>query len=66
VTVKHCECGTKYAPQIAVVRIPNTFQAMAYVVVCLGGCHRESVGLSEAQAIESWNASFPHREGGKQ
>jgi hypothetical protein len=56
--LKKCECNTKYAPQVTIVRIPQTFKAMAYIVFCCGDCHREGVGMTREAAESAWNETF--------
>jgi hypothetical protein len=56
---KRCPCGGwGCAPQHKMVRVPGTFLAIAHVIFCMGGCHREGVGMSKEQATERWNASM--------
>lgn len=56
---KPCPCGDwGRFPQTKIVRIPGTFNASARVIFCMGGCHREGVGMDKRSAVDAWNATF--------
>lgn len=54
-----CPCGGGgFVPQHRLIRVPGTFRAFVNHLFCMGGCHRDAVGMTEQQAIEAWNATL--------
>lgn len=54
-TTVRCPCGSPWAPQYRLIRVPGTFKGSVHHIFCMNICNREGVGITYEQAVEEWN-----------